>query len=669
MSNSSKRYFGVVVGLLLALSGALWWSACSESQAVSTQKKLIILGFDGMDPELLSQYMQEGRLPNFSRLAAEGDYKPLGTSVPPQSPVAWSNFITGMNPGGHGIFDFIHRDPNSMLPISSTSKTEGSSRTIKLGKWIIPLSSGKVLNLRDGEAFWTILEKHGVPITVFRVPANFPPVESEGKTLSGMGTPDLLGTFGTFSFYTDDPPPNRDDISGGVVYPVNVINNTVQAELVGPKNVFIEGEPDATVPFTVWRDPEFATAKIEIQGKQILLQEKEWSDWIQVKFDLLPAGLQSVTGICRFYLKQVRPTFQLYVTPINIDPSNPALPISTPPEYVQDLHQDCGYFYTQGMPEDTKALSWGVFDHADFHSQSQNVLTERLRLFDRVFEEFNYGLLFFYVSSTDLNAHMFYNMIDPDHPSYDPAKAQQFGNVLPEIYEAADRIVGKVLDRIDDQTTVIVMSDHGFAPFRRAVHLNTWLKDQGYIKLIDESKQGEGEYFSNVDWARTQAYGLGFNGLYINLRGRESYGFVSRREKEALLDEITQKLLALRDPKTGKMVVDRVYRAEEVYSGPHLENAPDLVIGYSRGYRASWETTIGNFPKEWIEDNLDPWSGDHCMAAELVPGIVLSNRKIASDAPKLYDLAPTILAEFGIEPTDQMVGQPILETQKQGPRL
>ncbi|MFQ6113603.1 MAG: alkaline phosphatase family protein [bacterium] len=649
-----------LIGLLsiVALISTALISGCNKSRATAIDKNVIVIGFDGMDPQLLSKYMEEGRLPNLKRLAHEGDYKLLGTSIPPQSPVAWSNFITGMNPGGHGIFDFIHRDPRTMFPISSTSKTEGASRTITIGSWVIPLSRGKVKLLRQGKAFWTILEEQGIPTTVFRVPSNFPPVKSKGKSLSGMGTPDLLGTYGTFSYYTDNPPPNRDDISGGVVYSVEVINNQVESKLVGPKNTFRKDEPDATVPFKVWLDPEYRTAKIVVQGHQILLKEKEWSDWIQVKFEML-SFLQSVTGICRFYLKEVRPNFELYVTPINIDPSNPALPISTPEDYAKELHRDCGFFYTQGMPEDTKALSWGVFDYDDFHRQSQNVLNERLRLFDYVLNSFEGGLLFFYFSSTDLNTHMFYNMIDPHHPSYRPDQEKKFGNVLASIYETADGVVGQLLDRIDDNTTLIVMSDHGFAPFRRAFHLNTWLKDQGYITLYDESKQAESEFFQNVDWSRTRAYGLGFNGLYINLRGREIYGCVPPGQKEDLLKEISEKLLALRDPKNGVKIVDRVYRAEETYSGKSVGNAPDLVIGYNRGYRASWETTIGNFPLEWIEDNLDPWSGDHCIAAELVPGVIFTNKTIKARHPKLYDLAPTILAEFGIAKEDGMVGNPI----------
>ncbi len=657
--NKIKVVFGIIAILFLVslISLSVFWG-CKKSNASAIEKKVIVIGFDGMDPRLLSKYMSEDRLPNFTKLAETGDYKPLGTSIPPQSPVAWSNFITGMNPGGHGIFDFLHRDPNTMLPLSSTSKTEESGKSIKIGKWVIPLSGGKVVNLRKGQAFWEKLEDSGVPTTIFKIPSNFPPVKTDGKALSGMGTPDLQGTFGTFSYYTDDPPPNRDDISGGVVYPVKILNNEVEAQLTGPANTFLEDAPNATIPFKVWSDPENPVVKISVQDHQILLKEKEWSDWIQVKFDIIPV-LESVTGICRFYLKEVRPHFKLYVTPINIDPSNPALPISTPDDYAKELYDHCGYFYTQGMPEDTKALSWNVFDHDDFLKQGLNVLDERLRLFNYVFDTFEQGLLFFYFSTTDLNGHMYYNMIDPEHPGYDAKQAQKYGDVMSKLYESADKAVGHVLERIDENTTLIVMSDHGFAPFRRAVHLNTWLKNEGYITLIDESKQAENEYFQNVNWSRTQAYGLGFNGLYVNLRGRESYGFVARREKKALLNEISEKLLALRDPKDNTRIIERVYLAEEIYSEQYLENAPDLIVGYNRGYRASWETTIGNFPLEWISDNMDPWSGDHCMAAELVPGVILSNKKIDAQNPKLYDMAPTILNEFNVEKSDDMVGQVI----------
>ncbi len=658
MVKFSKNLVIVLVLSIACMVVLIAYSGCSKGGAKAVSQKVIVVGFDGLDPDLVKQYMAQGRMPNFAKLAEQGDFRLLGTSVPPQSPVAWSNFITGMNPGGHGIYDFIHRDPEHMVPVSSTSKTEGSSKSVRFGNWVLPLAGGEIHNLREGDAFWVMLEKSGIPTTIFRVPANFPPVESKGKSLSGMGTPDILGSFGTFSFYTDDPPPNRDDISGGVVYPVQVVNNAFEAKLGGPKNAFLKDQPDATIPFKVWLDPENPTAKIEVQDKQFLLKEKEWTDWVQVDFEMIPY-VQSIKGICRFYLKEVRPNIKLYVSPINIDPSEPAMPISTPEDWSQDLHDDCGYFYTKGMPEETKALSWGVFDYRDYLSQSTHVLDESVHLFDYLYDRFSQGFLFFYFSSTDLNGHMFYNMIDPQHPTHDPEKAREFGNVLLSVYETADKVVGKILEKLDDKTTVIIMSDHGFAPFRRAFHLNTWLKNEGYITLIDESKQAESEYFSNVDWARTRAYGLGFNGLYLNMRGREANGSVSKRERDALLAEISQKLLALRDPKNGERIVDRVYLANEIYSGKNAESAPDMIVGYNRGYRASWETTIGNFPLHLIEDNLDPWSGDHCMAAELVPGLILTNKKIKANDPKLYDMAPTILAMFGVEKNDEMVGHSI----------
>lgn len=649
-----------VLAFLFQAFLTVFLSGCGVGKADSSAKKVIVIGFDGMDPQLLSQYMSAGRLPNFSKLAETGDFKELGTSNPPQSPVAWSNFITGMNPGGHGIYDFIHRDPNTMLPKSSTTESVEASRTVQIGKWILPISGGEVKNLRQGRAFWNYLEDHNIPTTVFRVPGNFPAVESKGRTLSGMGTPDLAGTFGTFSYYTDDPPPNRNDIAGGVVYPVRLSNNAFESRLVGPKNTFLENEPDATIPFKVWVDPEYNTAKIEVQDVQIILQEKEWSNWVQLSFELIP-GLQSVSGICRFYLKEVRPNLKLYVTPINIDPADPALPISTPDDYAKEIHKHCGNFYTQGMPEETKALSWDVFDYDDFLSQSDNVLQERLLLFNYVLDSFEDGFLFFYFSSTDLNVHMLYNMIDPDHPTFEIEQALKYAEVIPTIYETADAVVGKLMARIGENTTLIVMSDHGFAPFRRAVHLNTWLKNEKFMTLKNESKQAESQFLLNVDWAKTRAYSLGFNALYLNLENREKSGIVKPEEKEMLLRGITEKLLALRDPKNGNQVIHRIYRAEEIYSGGKLENAPDLVIGYNRGYRASWETTIGSLPLEWIEDNLDRWSGDHCMAAELVPGVILANKKLNTLSPKLYDLAPTILAEFGISKPDVMVGKTIFD--------
>jgi len=376
---------------------------------------------------------------------------------------------------------------------------------------------------------------------------------------------------------------------------------------------------------------------------------------VHVEFEAVPF-LHSMSGICRFYLKEVRPDFELYVTPVNIDPMDPALPISTPDDYAAELAKKVGDFYTQGMPEDTKAFSADALGVPDYLKQTKIVLRERLAMYDHVLEDFDSGLLFFYFCSLDQNSHMLWWLIDPAHPIYDEELARKYGHVLEDIYVEMDNVLGKALEKVDENTTLIAMSDHGFAPFYRAFNLGTWLKDNGYITLTDDS---EGEFYSNVNWARTRAYPLGLNGLYINQRGREGMGIVSPSEKDRLLDEIAEKLLKVRDPKTDEQAIVRVYKTRDVYTDADEKLVPDAIIGYGRGYRASWETAIGSFPQELFTDNEERWSGDHCVAAEVVPGVLVTNKKVKVTNPRLRDMAPTMLAEFGIEKLPEMTGRPI----------
>ncbi len=642
----------------LALAVAAVYSGCGKVAPMARSHKLIVLGFDGMDPQILEQLMGEGKLPNFDRLRKKGGFRRLATSIPPQSPVAWSNFITGMGPGGHGIFDFIHRERETLLPYLSTSKIEGPARTIKLGGYIFPLSSGRARLLRGGKAFWQLLGAHGVPATVIMVPANFPPAEFEGKSISGMGTPDLMGTYGIFSYYTDSPP-EKEEVAGGRIFAVEVKGDRVRAELLGPGNPFRQGSPNASADFTVWLDRENRLAKIELQGRELLLKEGEWSRWVEVRFEMLP-WLYSISGICRFYLKEVAPGFKLYASPININPADPVLPISTPKDYAAEIAKELGYFYTQGIAEDTKALEAGVLDDGEFLEQSGLVMRERVKLFEHQLARFQGGLLFFYFSSIDQNSHVLWRAIDRNHPAYRPELAEKYGGKIAELYRAMDEMVGAALAKIEGDDTLIVMSDHGFAPFYRSFHLNSWLQREGYLKLDRPLEKDALDLFSDADWRRTRAYALGLNGLYLNLRGREPQGAVSPgSEAEKLLDEIAAKLLQLKDPKNGQSIVSRVYKAKEVYQGPYRDQAPDLIVGYNRGYRASWQTTLGAIPPRLIEDNTDRWSGDHCMAAELVPGVLLSNKLLDRAEPRLEDLAVTILAEFGVRKEDAMTGEDI----------
>ena len=600
-------------------------------------------------------------MPNFATLAQRGSFKRLTSSIPPQSPVAWSNMITGMNAGGHGLFDFIHRDPKTLALYFSASRVEAPKHSIHLGSWVIPLGSGSAEQLRRGKAFWEILDDHGIPNSVFRIPANFPPVPAKGETLSGMGTPDLRGTYGTFSFYTDDPTAVAGAVEGGQVIPVQVENSQVISKLIGPDNSFRKGPPAATEPFSVGVDPLESVARVAVQGHEFVLREGEWSNWVKIEFQLIPF-FGKVKGMCRFYLKQAHPRFQLYVSPINIDPADPALPISTPSSYSRFLSQEVGEFYTQGIAEDTKALSNGVLDDKEFLEQSRTVLAEHRRIFDLQFPKFQKGVFFFYFSSLDLNSHMLWRLIDPEHPAYDATLASQYGSVLQDFYQQMDQVLGEVLPKLDEHTTLLVLSDHGFAPYRRSFNLNTWLLNNGYITLKSNANPDDNEPLANVDWSKTRAYGLGLNGLYLNMHARERQGIVTPgAEADALLKEIREKLLAVRDPINNLPVITRVDFAADVYQGPYAHDGPDALVGYNRGYRAGWKTILGAFPPEVLEDNTNAWSGDHCMDYTLVPGVLLSNRDIAAATPALTDIAPTILAEFGIAKPKDMMGQSVFQ--------
>ena len=648
--------------LLLAASG-LMIASCVRPKGEAGGRKVIVLGIDGLDPQLLHRYMQDGRMPNFQRLEHEGSFRELRTSIPPQSPVAWSNVITGMNPGGHGVFDFIHRDPNTMLPEFSMARVEAPAHSLSLGDWVIPLSSGKATLLRRGKAFWQILDEHGVPATVLHIPANFPPAESRSRTLAGMGTPDMQGTYGIFSFYTDDPLDEGGERSGGHVYPVEVQGHRVSAKLFGPPNTFRKGAPQVTVDFTVWLDPTEPVAKVIIQDQEILLREGEWSNWVQVKFSLLP-GLESATGICRMYMKQLNPFFKLYISPVNIDPSQPALPLSTPANYANELWKQVGFYYTQGIAEDTKALSDRVLTDGEYLQQARIVLAEQLRFFDLELARLQAGLLFVYFSSLDQNSHMFWRTFNQSSPAYDPEVAAKYSGALEWFYEQMDQMLGKALAKVDGNTTLIVMSDHGFAPYDRSFNLNTWLLDNGYIALKSERGNRLGDLFADVDWLHTRAYGLGLNGLYLNLRGREHWGTVAPgAEAEALQNEIRDKLLAVRDPVTGLAPITRIDKAQDAYSGDRVREAPDLVVGYNRGFRAGWNTVLGEFTSEVLEPNNEPWSGDHCIDYTLVPGVLLSNKRIEMQTPALTDIAPTLLAEYGIAKPKNMVGQSLFKSE------
>ena len=619
--------------------------ACGIDTPRNAGRRVIVLGFDGLDYNLTRELMSQGRLPSFARLAAHGGFSALGTTVPPQSPVAWSSFITGLDPDHHGIFDFIHRDPTTMTPYLSTSRTEPPRHFLPLGRWRFPLTSGRVELLRRGQTFWDVLREHGIESTIVRMPANFPPSGTASRELSGMGTPDLLGTYGTFSFYTSDPFLRSGPVSGGVIHSVEIDDGVVRAALEGPDHPLLTRPEKLEIEFVATVDRSRTFAKLAIGGEQRLLRVGEWSDWVPVRFGIRFGELHAEV---RFYLKSLDPEFALYVSPLNIDPLEPVLPISSPDTYAAELARATGRFYTQGMPEDTKAMKAGVLTTGEFLAQARMTAEEAERQYRQVLDQFTRGFLFYYFGHIDLVSHMLWRARDPEHPAYDAARDSPYRTVIDDLYVQADAIVGRTLARLGPEDLLVVMSDHGFTSWRRSFNLNSWLREHDYLRLR-RVRRRTAATLDDVDWTATRAYGLGLNGLYINLRGRESAGIVEPGARDRLLEEISKTLLAAIDPATRGPAVSKVFRSRPSDTWPEGRNvAPDLIVGYVNGTRASDESALGEVAPDVFTDNRSQWTGDHCMDPDVVPGILLTTRPLRTRAADLGGLAPALLAELGI---------------------
>jgi predicted AlkP superfamily phosphohydrolase/phosphomutase len=573
-------------------------------------KKLIFLGLDGLDPELTERWMAEGKLPNLSRLREQGSYQRLRTTCPALSPVAWSTFATGVNPAKHNIFDFLNRDLRSYAPELSSAKVRPSRRVLRIGKFEIPLERPSVEMRRKSEPFWKILDRHGVGSTILRVPVTFPPDDFSGRLLSAMSTPDLRGSQGTFSLF-----------------------KSREAALEGPE----QAEP---IPFRV------AENILEIQGEKYPLTVGEYTPWIRLKFRA--RGGSSVAGIVRFLL--VREDFSLYATPVQIDPENPALPISQPAYYATYLAKLLGSFATLGLAEDTWALNDGAIDEDAFLKQAEFIQREREAMFFSALGHLRGGVLACVFDTSDRVQHMFYRYLNPAHTG------GRYAGVIETMYRDMDRLVGEAMSHLDSETAFFVLSDHGFCSFRRGVNLNSWLRRNGYLTLQNGSEES-GEYFEGIDWSRTRAYTFGLGGLYLNLRGREAQGIVDPEDAGALKAELIAKLSGLKDD--DEIAIQQVYAASAIYRGPYIDAAPDMIVGYARGYRTSWEAAVGKTTARVFEDNEKAWSGDHCVDPTLVPGVLFSNLKVDVEDPGIEDMAPTALSLFGIEAPLWMEGKPL----------
>lgn len=622
-----RRFVIIVLLLIIVLTTGIIVLMMHKEKS-TFDKKIIILGLDALSPRVIEPLMNEGRLKNFARLKQTGSYHPLQTTNPPQSPVAWSAFSTGQNPGKNGIFDFITRDPENYRLSLSLSNTE----------------TGKAQTVIKSKRFWQYTSSKRIPTVILGCPITFPPDTVYGKMLSGMGVPDILGTEGTFSFYTSQKETDTPTTGGRVIYVKK--SSLILTHLLGPRVAKIGGKAvNAEVPLKISIHKDQGVV-LEYQNKKVELVQGQWSDWQDVTFE---AGFfKKIKGIFKCYLAGTNPEFNLYISPINLDPREPFLPISYPKEYSKELVREMGLYHTQGMPFDTWGLNENRLDEEAFLAQVHDVLKEKEALLDLELSRFDQGVFYFYFGSPDIVQHMFWRYRDPKHPLYERNAPREYKEIIATWYEKMDKILGRILEHVGEEDVLLVLSDHGFDTFRRAVHINTWLRDQGYLELKDPGALSGEPLLKGIDWSKTQAYALGFGAIYMNEKGREGQGIVrSGQDKERLKQEIAQKLEQWIDPKYKEHVVHKVYKQEEIFAGPYSDEAPDLVVGFNIGYRASWQTALGGVPKDTIEDNLRKWSGSHLFDASLVDGVLFSNKALLKENPSIIDLAPTILKSAG----------------------
>ena len=627
------------------------WLFAKQPPNEPRARRVVIVGLDGVDPRILRRMMEQHKLPTFSRLAEQGSFGELATTCPAMSPVAWSTFATGVDPSRHGIFDFLAPDRQSMRPRLSSTEIRPPARVLRVGPLAIPLSKPRLRGLRRAVPFWKVLGDHSVPSCVLRVPITFPPDRFAGTQLSAMCTPDLLGTQGSFCYYTSAA--EESERIGGTVITVQPQGQTVQTTLAGPANPLRRDGRTMELPLKLKLNPEQDCALLTVGGQQLELARGRYSDWVELRFGAAPGV--ALRGICRFLLRDIEP-LRLYVSPINIDPARPAMPISQPFIFSVFLARLLGRFATLGLAEDTWALNEKVIDDDDFLEQVRLIHEERERMLFAMLPRTRGGLLACVFDGTDRVQHMFLRG-DP-HGDECPG-----GEQTETIYQRMDRMLERLIKQVDfsdPHNLLLVLSDHGFAPFTRGVHLNDWLQQQGYLHPLP-GKQDIGDYLEHVDWSRTRAYALGLSGIYLNLAGRESQGIVPRAEAAGLRARLRQQLLSLRDGEHKPIL--RVFDTHKIFTGPFTDDAPDLIVGYARGYRASWETARGKTAGDGqvIADNRRAWKGDHCMDPAEVPGVLLSSQPLA-DRAAMADLAPTVLEAFGIPRPANMTGRSLWES-------
>jgi len=687
--------------------------------------KTIVLGFDGVDARLTQQWMDEGKLPNLSKLAAEGSFSPLQPTIPSQTPVSWSTFATGLDPGRHGIIDFLKRDPANYRPRLALID-EGHEQVLlghqnswlfgsvialllfallrlvlrRRAAWLgfglpivlallafagvfrvtrlwVPENLPTASNPQEGETFWKLMGDAGQRVRVLHLPQTFPAEDfHDGKLLTGLGTPDLSLRVGKPFFFTSQLfyKGEGGDFSSEVVE-LEDNRGRIETVIKGPPDKIFGKAGDKlryiSIPMVLDVAEDRKSMTVEVSGQKLTLKPGEWSGWQRFEFAFNP--LVSLHGIGRFNLISLEPEIRLYLTPVQFDPENlpPNFGLSTPRDFSRELIGKDGLYKTIGWAIDTWSVEEGHMNEALFLEDVElTVARDEKMLEDQLAKSADWDVLVHYFEFTDKVSHIMYRLFDPRHPRYEAELAAKYGNSILESYQRMDKIVGLAMAKMPKGSRLLVLSDHGFSSWRWSMNYNTWLARNGYMTLIGEDPERhnledlfeQGDFFINVDWSKTKAYALGFGSIFINLEGREGKGSVKMADYEALRTELREKLLAYTHGETGDKPVAHIFYREEAWESFDPMVAPDLIATNSEGYRAGWQDTLGGIASAVVEPNGKRWSGDHCsLYPQLVKGILFSNLKLKSDNPYMGDMAPTLLDLQGVPSQIHFNGRSLLQ--------
>jgi len=451
---------------------------------------------------------------------------------------------------------------------------------------------------------------------------------------------------------------------------LEIEDNRAEAILDGPVDPRRDDFKRLEIPIEVELNEDSTALTIRLQEQEQTVAEGEWSDWFQFEFSIGP--FLSAGGISRFYVLETFPEIRLYLMPISLDPTGPpVIALSDPEEFAANQVEQIGYFKTLGWINETWGLNEEQIDEGVFLEDLFRNMKNLEKMLLAALDEDQSSLYSAVWLATDHVSHMFYRLIDPEHPRYDQALADEYGDAILRVYKEMDSIIGEVAKRLDEKDLLLIVSDHGFHSFRKEFNTNTWLvkngfmnltegEDTGGMKKLDDMFSG-GSFFPNVDWSNTRAYALGLGHIYVNLRGREAQGIVEPGEEyRQVIKEIREKIIQYKDPDTNEPVLQNTYFRDEIYSGDQMEHAGDIQVSFNTGYRTSWQTSLGGVPEHIVVANLKKWSGDHCASDySNTSGFLVSNKKITTPDPNIVDIAPTLYRVFGADIPDAVDGKPL----------